>query len=138
MKKSYKELIRLSSFESRLKYLLLHNTSRTDVHNVERYLIQKVYGSREWKRTRDNIIIRDAGRDLGVSGREIFGQIIIHHINPITIDDILLVSESIFSDNNLICTSKNTHTVIHVGDSALIIPIAKERKKGDTNLWKVY
>jgi hypothetical protein len=138
MIKSYKELSRLNSFEERYKYLKLGGVVGQETFGYDRYLNQMLYRSREWKQIRDRVIIRDNGCDLGILDREIFDVVFVHHINPITIEDIELGSDRIFDLNNLISTSKNTHQAIHYGDISLLSIMPIERRKGDTTLWKAY
>ena len=138
MIKSFPELIRLRTFEERFEYLRLGGVVGRSTFGFERYLNQVLYHSREWKIVRRNVIIRDASCDLGISDRIIFNNLLIHHINPITIDDIENSNAIMFDMNNLICTSLNTHNAIHYGDASLLINLPKERSKGDTRLWKAY
>lgn len=136
MIKTYRELCYLRTFEERFKYLKLGGTVGRETFGFERYFNQRFYRSREWKHTRNDIIVRDNGCDLGIYDREIFGRIIVHHINSITIDDIELGRDCLFDPNNLICTSHNTSNAIHYGDASLLFRSPQERRKGDTQLWK--
>lgn len=102
----------------------------------DRYLNQVFYSSKEWKRIRRDIIIRDLGCDLGVEGFEIFGRIIVHHMNPITQEDILRRSKFLVDPEYLICTSHNTHEAITYGDESLLITAPIERTKNDTCPWR--
>lgn len=135
MIRTYRDLRYLKTFEERFEYLKLSGTVGKSTFGFERYLNQAFYKSREWRRTRRDIIIRDNGCDLGASDRELFDTIIVHHINPILIDDIEMGNDCVFDPNNLICTSDNTHRAIHYGDSSLLVTMLPERKKGDTTLW---
>lgn len=135
MIKSYKDLRRLYTFEERFEYLKLGGVVGRETFGFARYVNQNFYRSPEWKRVRRDVIIRDGSCDLGITDREIFSHIIIHHINPITVEDIEYGSDSIFDLNNLICTTHNTHQAIHYGDERLLIRLPKERKRGDTYLW---
>lgn len=135
--KSYQELCRLLTFEERFEYLKLNGMSKKTA-GFERYLNQKFYHSYEWKHVRRNVIIRDNGCDLAIKDRLIYGRIIVHHINPISIEEINNRAFSIFDLNNLVCTSQDTSNAIHYGDSSLLLQISIDRKKGDTHLWKVY
>ena len=137
MIKSYRELHSLRTFEERFDYLKIGGVVGRETFGFERYLNQNFYRSREWKHTRRDIIVRDNGCDLGSPDREIFGRIIVHHINPITIEDIEHGRDCVFDSNNLICTSQNTSNAIHYGDASLLIKFPQERRKGDTQLWKV-
>ena len=133
--KSYRELRRLKTFEERFEYLKLDGIVGRSTFGFERYLNQEFYRSAEWKRVRRDIIVRDDGCDLGIPDRKIFGKIIVHHINPITIEDIERGADFIFDSNNLICTSHNTSNAIHYGDASLLPRLPIERRKGDTYLW---
>lgn len=134
--KSYRDLRRLRTFEERFEYLKIGGMVGRETFGFERYLNQNFYCSQEWKHTRRDIIVRDNSCDLGVPDREIFGRIIVHHINPITIEDIEFGRDIIFDHDNLICCSHNTSNAIHYGDASLLIKISQERRKGDTQLWK--
>lgn len=133
--KTYKEMSRLETFEERFDYLKLNGSVGSDTFGFDRWLNQKFYRSKEWKRTRDQVIIRDNGCDLGIPGREIQGKIIIHHINPITVEDICDITEYLMNPNYLVCTSQNTHNAIHYGDANLLPKDPVTRKPGDTKLW---
>jgi hypothetical protein len=134
--RSYRDLRRLQTFDERFEYLKLGGVVGRETFGFERYLNQMFYRSPEWKRTRQGIIIRDNGCDLGIPGREIFDRVIIHHMNPITIEDIELSRDCIFDPDNLICTSHDTSNAIHYGDRSLLMKLPQERRKGDTQLWK--
>ena len=133
--KTYKEMSRLETFEERFDYLKLNGSVGSDTFGFDRWLNQKFYRSKEWKRRRDQIIIRDNGCDLGIPGREIQGKIIIHHINPITVEDICDITEYLMNPDYLVCTSQNTHNAIHYGDTNLLPKDPIIRKQGDTKLW---
>lgn len=135
MIKSYRELIRLPTFEERFAYLKMGGSVGRETFGFDRYLNQAFYNSREWKRTRRDIIVRDESCDLGIFDREIFGKIVIHHINPITIEDLENGDWCVYDPNNLICTSPETHNAIHYGDESLLSLLPKERRRGDTKLW---
>jgi len=136
--KTYKELSRLPTFEERFNYLKLGGSVGRATFGFDRYLNQSLYQSREWKKIRNDVIVRDGGCDLGIPGREIFIRTLIHHINPITVEDIEDANDCVFDINNLICTSYDTHNAIHFGDESLLIRLPKERRKGDTTLWRTY
>lgn len=136
--KSYREVITLTSFLERFTYLKLGGTVGKVSFGFERYLNQTLYSSKEWKRVRDDIIIRDNACDLAVTDRDIFSCITIHHINPISIEDIEARAPAIFDLDNLICTSPETHRAIHYGDITKILSLPDVRKRGDTCPWKVY
>ena len=134
--KTYSELIEIPTFEERYKYLNLDGTVGEETFGFDRYINQEFYRSYEWCRIRDYVIIRDNGCDLAISDREIFGKILVHHMNPITIKDILNKSKFLLDPEYLICTSKNTHDAIHYGDSNLLITMPTERRKNDTCPWR--
>lgn len=134
--RTYSELITFPTFEERFKYLQLEGSVGKDTFGYDRYLNQLFYKTAEWKRLRQDLIIRDNGCDLGVEGREIYGRIIIHHLNPITKDDIVRRTEYLLNPDFLICTTHNTHNAIHYGDESLLITSPVERSKNDTCPWK--
>lgn len=135
--KTYSELSRLSSFKERYEYLRLHGVVGRDTFGFDRYLNQIFYRSQRWKSVRNEVIIRDNGCDLGVEGYEIHGRIIIHHMNPITLEDIERESEYLLDPEFLICTVHNTHNAIHYGDEKLLTPTPIVRSKHDTCPWKL-
>ena len=135
--RKYSELIRLNTFEDRFEYLRLFGRVGSDTFGFDRYVNQAFYRSKEWKNVRNEVIVRDFGCDLAIPGREIGDRIIVHHMNPINIDDIEYASDYILNPEFLICVSNNTHEAIHYGD----INLAKrfdyiERKANDTCPWK--
>lgn len=135
--KSYRELMELPTFEERFEYLKLSAKIGESTFGFERQLNQVFYRSPEWKRTRREVIRRDAGCDLGIPEREILDRIEIHHINPITIEDIENHEDILFDMENLICTSTITHKAIHFGDASglrTIEPVI--RRPNDTCPWK--
>lgn len=134
--KSYSELITLPTFEERFKYLQLNGTVGKDTFGFDRYLNQIFYRSQRWKSIRDLIIIRDNGCDLGVQGYEIHGRILIHHMNPITLEDLENESDYLLNPEYLICVTHNTHNAIHYGDENLLIKLPPERRPNDTCPWK--
>lgn len=136
MIKTYRELVRLTSFEERFRYLKLGGIIGRETFGFERYLNQTLYRSKEWRALRNDIIVRDDGCDLSVKDREIFDKVIVHHINPITVEDLESGNPMVFDPNNLICTSLMTHNAIHFGDESLLTQLPQERKKGDTCLWR--
>ena len=136
MIRSYSELSKLKTFEERFKYLQLKGSVGKDTFGHDRYLNQMLYNSQEWKSIRNKIIIRDNGCDLACEGFEIYGQILIHHINPISVEDIIDRSPKVFDPENLITTVHNTHNAIHYGDASLLITAPIERSKNDTCPWK--
>lgn len=136
MNRSYSELISLPSFEERYKYLRLQGRVGSETFGYDRYLNQLFYRSPEWKRFRRDIILRDDGCDLGIEDRPIHGLIIIHHINPISPEEILQRSPSLFDFENVICVSDMTHKAIHYGDESLLFLGITTREPGDTCPWK--
>lgn len=134
--KTYSELITLPTFEERFEYLQLKGTVGQETFGFDRYLNQILYNSKEWKHLRNKIIVRDNGCDLALEGFEIYGRILIHHINPITIDDVIKRREIVFDPENLICVTHNTHNAIHYGDKSLLITGPVERRANDTCPWK--
>lgn len=138
MNKNYQDLCRLKTFDERYEYLRLQGVVGQTTFGFERYLNQTFYKSKEWRTVRRDAIVRDEGCDLGIFDRPIQSRIIVHHINPINIEDIENHRDCLFDLNNLICVSENTDRAIHYGDASLLPRLPKERKKGDTLLWTVY
>lgn len=140
MKKSirtYSELSKLTTFDERFNYLRLDGQVGKDTFGFDRIFNQKFYTSREWRALRDFVIIRDNGCDLGVEGHEIYGQkIIIHHLNPITLEDLENKTDFLMDPEYLITTVHSTHNAIHYGDSNLILSKPIVRSKNDTCPWK--
>lgn len=137
MIRTFNELRSLKTFEERFDYLQLHGKVGLDTFGFDRIFNQMFYRSKEWKRMRDEIIIRDLGRDLGIEGREIlYGKIVIHHVNPISIKDIEESTEFLLNPNYLITTTPNTHRAIHYGDKSLLALDPVERRPNDTCPWK--
>ena len=135
--KSYEELIKIPTFEDRLAYLMLFGAVGKDTFGYDRYLNQILYKSAEWRRTRNQIILRDDGCDLAVDGYQIPSRALIHHINPITVDDIIQRRDIVFDPNNLITTSLNTHEIIHYGSMGDIDMLRYvERTPNDTCPWR--
>lgn len=134
--RTYSELITLPTFRERYEYLKLNGRVGEETFGFDRYLNQAFYKSEEWRAVRDYVIVRDNGCDLGMEGHEIFGKILIHHMNPISKRDILDRSDLLLNPEYLICTIKNTHDAIHFGDENLLIVAPIERRKNDTCPWK--
>ena len=134
--KTYSELSKLHTFEERFKYLSLSGIVGSETFGYHRWLNQVFYRSSEWKKVRDEIILRDNGCDLGIEGHEVFGRIIIHHINPISRRDIENRSYILLDPENLICTTHTTHNAIHYGDDELLITAPIERVRNDTCPWR--
>lgn len=134
--RAYSELITFPTFEERFRYLKLSGRVGEETFGFDRYLNQIFYKSPEWLSTRDYVIARDMGCDLGVEGREIVGRILIHHMNPISKEDILRRSKILLDPEYLICTVKNTHDAIHYGDESLLVKDPIVRRKNDTCPWR--
>lgn len=134
--RNYRELSRLKTFDERFEYLKIGGLVGESTFGFERYLNQTLYNSSKWRRLRNQIIIRDNGCDLGVEGYEIQGIIIVHHMNPISVDDLKDFSDDIFNPEYLICVSLTTHNAIHYGDNSLIPQEPVERRPGDTCPWR--
>lgn len=134
--RTYSELITIPTFIERFRYLKIGGTIGEDTFGYDRYLNQILYRSEEWKRFRRDIIIRDNGCDLACDNYEIIGNILVHHINPITVEDVLRRDPKIFDPENVISTSLNTHNAIHYGDESLLITEPIIRTKNDTCPWR--
>ena len=135
--KTYSELITLPTFEERYRYLRLSGSVGKETFGFDRYLNQLFYKrSQLWKHIRDEVIIRDNGCDLGVEDRDIYGRVIVHHMNPISMDDLLHESDYLLNPQFLICTSHATHNAIHYGDEKLLMIGPIERTKNDTCPWR--
>lgn len=134
--KTYSELIKLPTFEERYRYLRLSGFVGEETFGFDRYLNQTFYRSQKWKSVRDYVIVRDNGCDLAMEGHEIYGKIIIHHMNPITIKDIEHESEYLLDPEFLITTIHNTHNAIHYGDEGLLITTPIVRTRNDTCPWR--
>lgn len=137
--KTYSELSKLSSFKDRFLYLKLNGVVGEETFGPERYLNQVLYNSPEWKQARRKAIIRDGGCDLGDPTREIAkgDTLMVHHISPITLNDILSRDPKLFDLDNLICCSEKTHNALHYGDANLVIMDVQERSPNDTCPWKM-
>lgn len=134
--RTYSELITLPTFEERYNYLKLGGKVGEETFGFDRFLYQDFLRSKEWKDIRDYVIVRDHGCDLAVEDREIFGKILIHHMNPIAVKDVLRRSEYLLNPEYMITTVKRTHDAIHYGDEDLLITMPVERYKNDTCPWK--
>jgi len=125
----------LKTFDERYEYLKLNGRVAGITFGFDRYLNQVFYKSPIWRKRRDDIIIRDLGCDLGLKGYEIYEHIIVHHMNPISVDDILDNTDYLLNPDFLICTCLNTHNAIHYGKRSP--NIITERHSGDTCPWKL-
>lgn len=133
--KTYSDLSRLDTFEDRFEYLRLFGDVGKSTWGFDRHVNQLFYKSHEWKQARNAVIVRDDGCDLGISGYEIYDNILIHHINPILIDDVVHGESWIFDPEYLITTTHKTHNAIHYSDASLLPKIVVRRESGDTKLW---
>ena len=134
--RTYSELITIPTFEERFEYLQLKGSVGKDTFGYDRHLNQVLYRSPEWKRLRNQIIIRDCGCDLACEGYDIHSKVLIHHLNPITVEDVLARSRKVFDPDNLVCVSHNTHNAIHYGDVDLLVTGPIIRTKNDTCPWR--
>ena len=134
--KTYSELITLPTFEERYRYLRLRGTVGEDTFGFDRYMNQNFYRSVEWKRVRDQVIVRDNGCDLGIEDRLIHGKILIHHMNPITDRDIRYATDFLMNPEYLICVTHDTHNAIHYGNDDMLMTEPIIRKPYDTCPWK--
>lgn len=134
--RSYEELIALPTFIERYKYLKINGTVGEETFGFSRYLNQIFYGSSDWKSVREKVILRDNGCDLGLEDRPIFGRILVHHINPITLKDLYDRNPKILDMNNLITVSNETHQAIHYGDESKLFITLTERSPNDTCPWR--
>lgn len=135
--RTYSELCSIATFKDRFEYANLHGRVGDLTHGDYRYLNQEFYSSREWRLFRNMIAERDNGCDLGVPGYEIYGQIIIHHLEPITVQMLLDRDPLLLDPNNVVCVSRKTHDAIHYGSYASAPQDFIPRTPGDTTLWKV-
>ena len=134
--KSYRNLILLPTILDRFEYLRIKANVGDSTFGFDRFINQDFYQSREWRQVRTKVIARDEGCDLGVPEYPIGGKVIIHHINPITADDIENASDLLFDMDNLICVSESTHNAIHFGDETLLPAEPIIRMPGDTCPWR--
>lgn len=133
--KTYSELRRIETFEERYQYLALKGDVGSSTFGFDRYINQNFYTSREWRQLRHQIITRDNSCDLGIAGYEIHSGLLVHHMNPMNVDDISHGESSILNPNFLITTTHRTHNAIHYGDAKLLPRLFEERRRGDTKLW---
>lgn len=134
--KTYSELCKLQTFEERYEYLKIGGIVGEDTFGSERYINQMLYKMPEWRKTRRDVIIRDKGNDLGMDGYEIVGKVMVHHINPITVDDIINRLDYVLDPEYLISSSFMTHQAIHYGSKDLLPEEPIERFKNDTCPWR--
>lgn len=134
--RTYTELSQLNTFMDRFNYLKLGGVVGEATFGFDRYLNQVFYRSQKWLSARDFVISRDGGCDLGIPGHEIYGKVLVHHMNPITIEDIEMDNPDLYDPEFLISTIHNTHNAIHYGDENLLIVAPVERRKNDTCPWR--
>lgn len=134
--RTYNELMLLPTFEERFEYLKLSGRVGEETFGFDRWLNQKFYRSTEWKHIRDQVIIRDNGCDLGIEGREIYGKILIHHMNPISKKDILDRTDLLLNPMYLISVTKQTHDAIHYSDDSILMKDPIVRRRNDTCPWR--
>ncbi len=137
MIRTYHELKSLKTFEERFRYLQIRGHVGIDTFGFDRIFNQQFYNSYEWKQIRAKVILRDNGCDLGVPGYDIPGKILIHHMNPISIQDIEQSTDILLDPEYLICTTHETHNAIHYGDEKILqSKVLVERRPGDTCPWR--
>jgi len=135
MIKCYHELIQIPTFQERFKYLKLYGKVGEDIFGFARFVNQSFYTSDKWRSVRNQVIIRDNGCDLAMADREIGYRIHVHHINPVSLEQLENEDPILFDPNNLICADPMTHRAIHYGDESLLVEDYKPRSPGDTKLW---
>jgi hypothetical protein len=135
MSRSYSELILLPTFEERFEYLSIRGKVGCETFGHDRWINQRFYMSPAWRSLRNQAIIRDHACDLGIEGREIHTRLIVHHMNPITQEDLETGSRLALDLENLICTTHDTHNAIHYGDASQLAQPYVPRRAGDTKLW---
>ena len=131
----YSDVIQLPNFKARYEALRLKGKVGFETFGYDRYINQRLYQSNRWRKLRNALIIRDRACDLAIDGYELKDHIILHHIQPVTVDDILNGNSNVFDPENLICCSHKTHNAIHYGDERLIFTGIVKRAPGDTKLW---
>lgn len=129
-------MIKFKTFEERLEYLELKGQVGASTFGFDRYLNQKFYKSHEWQDVRRKVIARDDGCDLAVPGYYVFDRVLIHHMNPMSADEIKHHSEDILNPDYLVCVSLVTHNAIHFQDNSIFRNLPKERTPGDMIPWK--
>lgn len=133
--RSYSEMIQRSTFLERYEYLALRGQVGCETFGFNRWINQRFYTSREWRSLRHEIVLRDNGCDLAVEGHDIHSRLIVHHLNPLTEDDLMRGTTRALDPENLICTTHDTHNAIHYGDASLLARPYVPRQPGDTRLW---
>lgn len=132
---TYSEMLAFDTFIERFRYLKLEGTVGMETFGHHRYLNQLLYRSYEWEKVRAEVIARDLGNDLAMEGHRIHGRIVVHHIDPITEQDIINRDPKIFDPENLVVVTHNTHMAIHYGSEEMLLTDIPERRLGDTQLW---
>ena len=132
----YRDIRPLKTIRERYEYLRLGGQVGASTFGFDRYLNQAFYKSKEWKQARNDVILRDNACDLGIEGYDIFKGLVVHHMNPITVDDIVQRKDYIFDPEFLICVSDRTHKAIHFGDAGLLPKEPIQRRSGDTCPWR--
>lgn len=135
MFRTYSELSQLTTFEERFKYLAIRGQVGCETFGFNRWINQRFYTSSAWRSLRNTAIIRDQGCDLGIEGREIHSRLIVHHMNPITQEDLETGNRLALDLENVICTTHDTHNAIHYGDASQLAQPYIPRRAGDTKLW---
>lgn len=135
MIRTYSDLMRCHTFEDRFRFLALRGEVGAATFGFDRYINQQFYTSTQWKQIRHHVITRDNGCDLGIEGYEIYNRLVIHHMNPMTPNDVIHGDSSILDPEFLITTTHRTHNAIHYGDEHLLPKALVERRRGDTKLW---
>ena len=133
--KTYSELLSFDSFEERLRYLLLRGTIGETTFGFQRYVNQSFYSSGRWREIRNQVIIRDDGCDMALPDFPIYSRVYIHHINPVSLEQLENDDRILFDMENLVCVSYDTHAAIHYGNGEYIPPTVVNRSPGDTKLW---
>lgn len=136
MLRSYSELSRLRTFDERFRYLLLAGSVGVETFGFDRYVNQRFYRSEEWKHVRNIVIARDNGCDLGIEGRDINGRVYVHHMNPMSFEQINDHMDLILDPEYLVCVTFATHNAIHYGDESYITLAPVERQPNDMCPWK--
>ena len=134
--RTYSEIVKIPTFEERYEYLKLNGEVGSSTFGYDRYINQNFYRSKEWRHTRRAVIVRDNGLDLGLEDHSIYGKILIHHMNPLMIEDFEENRSNLFDPEYLICVSHLTHNAIHYGDASLLPKDPVVRRPNDTSPWK--
>lgn len=134
-RRTYSEMMSFGTFEERFRYLKLNGVVGESIFGFHRYVNQSFYSSRRWKSVRSEVILRDDGCDLADPDRPILSRVYIHHINPVSLEQLENEDSCLFDLENLVCVSYDTHLAIHYGDEDLLPQVMFERKPGDTTLW---